>query len=162
MAFLNSILSTIDFFLTNSKAVDQVLLVFLPQHVTVMHDRWGDKKGTRMIVVTAILDFANQEDRDKAVALSAPVQMATRQDEQGCHAYCFAADPSVPNRIQVYELWEDGPSLVAHFKHPNYADMVEVLRGVGITYTENQAYHVDKHMPVYHEDGSPRDSFWDD
>ena len=115
-----------------------------------------------MIVVTAILDFANQEDRDKAVALSAPVQMATRQDEPGCHAYCFAADPSVPNRIQVYELWEDGPSLVAHFKHPNYTAMVEVLRGVGITYTENQAYHVDKQMPVYHEDGSPRDSFWDD
>lgn len=115
-----------------------------------------------MIVVTAYLDFEDQAARDRAANESAPVQLATREQEPGCHAYCFAPDPCVPNRIQVYELWEDEASLVAHFKHPNYADMVKVLRGVGIIDTANQAYLVEKGMPVYHPDGSARERFFED
>ncbi|MDX1581659.1 MAG: antibiotic biosynthesis monooxygenase [Alphaproteobacteria bacterium] len=114
-----------------------------------------------MIVVEAFLDFENEEARDKAARDSAPVQMATRQEEPGCRAYCFAPDPCVPNRLQVYELWDDEASLVAHFKHPNYAKMVEVLRGIGITDTANQAFKVTDSMPVYQEDGSPREKFFD-
>ena len=49
-----------------------------------------------------------------------------RDEESGCLAYCFAADPSEPNHIQVYELWTDPESLAAHFDHPNYAAMVEI------------------------------------
>ena len=56
-----------------------------------------------MIIISATLDFATQADRDRAVANTTAVQAATRNDEPGCHAYCFAADPAVPNRIQVYE-----------------------------------------------------------
>ena len=91
-----------------------------------------------MVVVAATLDFATQSDRDEAVRLTAAVQMGTRNEEAGCHAYCFAADPGVPNRIQVYELWESAATLAAHFKHPYYAKMVEVLRGGGIVDTWNQ------------------------
>ena len=29
----------------------------------------------------------------------------------------------MPTRIQVYELWDDGPTLADHFKHKNYEDM---------------------------------------
>ncbi len=68
-----------------------------------------------MIIVVAALGFANQQDRDRAVALTADVQMATRVEERGCRDYCFAPDPSVPTRIQVYELWDDSDSLAAHF-----------------------------------------------
>ena len=46
------------------------------------------------VIVAARLDFATQENRDQAVRLTAPVQLATRTEEAGCHAYCFAADPS--------------------------------------------------------------------
>ena len=113
-----------------------------------------------MVVVAATLDFATQADRDEAVRLTAPVQMGTRNEEDGCHAYCFAADPGVPNRIQVYELWEDAASLAKHFKHPYYAKMVEVLRGVGITDTWNQVYEVGRHAPVYGPNGGANPEFF--
>ncbi len=53
------------------------------------------------------------------------VQKATRDDEPGCLAYCFAADPVEPTHVQVYELWTDPENLARHFDHPNYAAMVE-------------------------------------
>ena len=60
-----------------------------------------------MIIVVAALEFANQADRDEAVRLTADVQRLTREEEPGCHDYCFAPDPAIATRMQVYELWED-------------------------------------------------------
>ena len=115
-----------------------------------------------MIVVVAALNFESQDHRDKAVELTKDVQLATRLEEEGCHDYCFAADPSVENRIQVYELWEDSDSLAAHFKHPNYAKMVEVLGQVGVVERVNQAYLVEKGEPVYGPNGERKEVFFQD
>ena len=116
-----------------------------------------------MIVVVAAIDYENQEARDAAIAASADVQMATRNEERGCRDYCFAPDPGIPTRIQVYELWDDGPSLVEHFKHKNYDDMRGALRAGGTPVASvNRAYNVDEGIPVYHEDGSARTSFFED
>lgn len=114
------------------------------------------------VVVAATLDFATQENRDEAVRLTTPIQMRTRTEEAGCHAYCFAGDPGVPTRIQVYELWEDAASLKAHFSHHFYAQMVEVLRGVGIVDTWNQVYEVSRHAPVYDPSGGANPEFFGD
>jgi quinol monooxygenase YgiN len=113
-----------------------------------------------MIVVVAALRFENQADRDRAVDITREVQMATRTDEPGCHDYCFAADPSVPTRVQVYELWEDSASLAAHFEHPNYAKMVELLGGANIKESINQAYLVERGEPVYGPKGEKKTSFF--
>jgi quinol monooxygenase YgiN len=113
-----------------------------------------------MIIVVAALRFASQADRDRAVALTADVQLATRREEKGCRDYCFAPDPSVPTRIQVYELWEDGESLAAHFTHPNYAKMVEVLGQAGILESVNQAYLVERGEPVYGPNGEKKKAFF--
>jgi quinol monooxygenase YgiN len=115
-----------------------------------------------VIIVVAALRFATQADRDRAVALTAPVQLATRMQEKGCRDYCFAADPSVPTRIQDYELWDDGDSLAAHFKHPNYAKMVEVLGSAGILESINQAYLVERGEPVYGPNGEKKTKFFAD
>ena len=112
------------------------------------------------VIVAATLDFATQDDRDEAVRLTAPVQMATRHEEAGCHAYCFAPDPGVPTRIQVHEVWEDRASLLAHFGHSYYAKMVGVLRGVGIVGTWNQVWEAGDHGPVYEADGKPNAAFF--
>jgi quinol monooxygenase YgiN len=112
------------------------------------------------VVVAATLDFDSQEKRDEAVRLTTPVQLGTRNEEAGCHAYCFAADPAVPNRIQVYELWEDSASLAAHFNHPYYAKMVQILRSVGIADTWNQAYEVGRHASVYGPNGGANPEFF--
>jgi len=114
------------------------------------------------IIIAAQLDFADQAARDGAVLASAPVQLATRVDEAGCQAYCFAADPSVPTRIQVYELWDDEASLAAHFKHPNYDEMRRVLGAAGIVGSWNQMYLVARNEPVYGPGGTTRERFFVD
>jgi quinol monooxygenase YgiN len=115
-----------------------------------------------MIVVVAALRFENQESRDNAVALVADVQMATREQEAGCHDYCFAPDPSVPTRVQVYELWENSDSLAAHFKHANYQKMVELLGNAGVVESINQAYLVERGEPVYGPNGEKKEAFFAD
>ncbi len=115
-----------------------------------------------MIIVVAALEFENQLDRDRAVELTADVQMATRVQEAGCHDYCFAPDPSIPTRIQVYELWEDSDALVAHFKHPNYLKMVELLSSANIKESINRAYLAERGESVYGPNGEKKDAFFVD
>ena len=106
-----------------------------------------------MVIVTATLSFETEADRDRAVALTAPVQKATRDEEAGCLAYCFAADPGEPTHVQVYELWTDPEHLARHFDHPNYAAMVEVLHNCGgFVKSENRLWAAEDRGPVY-EDG---------
>ena len=110
-----------------------------------------------MIIVTAVLSFETEADRNAAVAATAQVQKATRDEEPGCLAYCFAADPSEPNHIQVYELWTDPESLAAHFDHPNYAAMVEILHNCsGYLASDHRLYLADDRGPVYGEGGKFR------
>lgn len=115
-----------------------------------------------MIIVVAALVFDNQEDRDHAVEITREVQLATREQEAGCRDYCFAPDPAVPNRIQVYELWEDSDSLAAHFKHPNYDRMVELLGSAKVRESINQAYLVERGEPVYGPNGERKTAFFAD
>lgn len=115
-----------------------------------------------MIVVAAQLDFADQATRDEVVSVSAPIQKATRDDESGCHAYCFAADPCHATRIQVYELWEDEASLAAHFTHPNYLAMRDLLIGRKPTGSWNRMYLTMRDEPVYGPEGQVRSKFFVD
>lgn len=113
-----------------------------------------------MIIVVAEITFSNQEQRDSAVNLSAPIQQATRDQEAGCHAYCFAADPCNELCIQVYELWQDSATLAAHFDHPNYQNMVELLTKIGFVDSVNRAYLTERDEPVYGEAGAKKRAFF--
>lgn len=113
-----------------------------------------------MIIVVAALEFESEQDRDRAVALTREVQLATREEEPGCHAYCFAPDPAEPSRIQVYELWEDSDSLAAHFLHPNYQKMVELLQSARIRESVNRAYLTTADEPVYGPNGERKTQFF--
>ena len=115
-----------------------------------------------MIIVVAALEFENQADMDRAVEVTRDVQMATRVEEPGCRDYCFAPDPAIPTRVQVYELWENNDSLVAHFKHPNYSKMVELLGSANIKQSINQAYQVERGEPVYGPNGEKKEAFFVD
>ena len=115
-----------------------------------------------MIIVVAALGFENQEARDHAISLIGDVQMATRVEESGCRDYCFAPDPSVGTRIQVYELWDDSDSLTAHFRHPNYHAMVKLLSSAGIKESINRAYLAERSESVYGSDGQMKEVFFAD
>ena len=113
-----------------------------------------------MIIIAGTIDFADQENRDAAVDAGRDLQMASRNDEPGCLAYCFAPDPGVPTRIQVYELWEDEASLAAHFEHPNYLNMRDALGQFAYVGSDNKKYRVDLAEPVYDETHTPRADFF--
>jgi quinol monooxygenase YgiN len=112
-----------------------------------------------MIVVVAQIEL-DPAQRDACVAASVPVQKATRDDEPGCLAYCFGADPVEPDRIQVYELWEDEASLHAHFQHPNYHQMRTLLGGFGLRNAVSRKFRSDLDEPVYDETRTPRADFF--
>jgi len=113
-----------------------------------------------MIIVAANIIFASEADRDRAVELSKPIQQATRDEEPGCQAYCFAPDPCDPVAIQVYELWDDGTTLAAHFEHPNYLAMLEIFNEVGITGSTNRAYLSTRDESVYGPENEIKTTFF--
>ncbi|MCR9279078.1 MAG: antibiotic biosynthesis monooxygenase [Pseudomonadaceae bacterium] len=118
----------------------------------------GDEEA--MIIVTATIEYANQAARDGAVEAGQSYQQATRDDEPGCIAYCFAADPCSPTRVQVYEAWEDGPSLALHLKHDNYFNMRDTLGKFEMVSAESAAHNVSESTTVYDETGVPRTEFF--
>ncbi len=108
-----------------------------------------------LIAVEAALVVLDPRGRDALVAASAPVQAATRADEPGCLVYCFAAAPVRDDLIQVYELWSDEESLAAHFDHPNYTAMREMLNGAGLASAVSRKFRIDAEAPVYGPDRRP-------
>ena len=112
-----------------------------------------------MIIIAGTIDFDSAESRDRAVAASQPLQRASRDDEPGCESYCFAPDPCVDTRVQVYELWTDAAALAAHFEHPNYHGMRELLGRSGLVAADARKYRCDRSEPVYDDTGTPRADF---
>jgi len=113
-----------------------------------------------MIIIAGTIDFETAAQRDAALDLGRPLQRKTRDEEPGCLAYVFAADPCDAKRIGVYELWRDEASLAAHFKHPNYTNMRDALVRSGIKAADNRKYRVDHSEPVYDPSGVPRADFF--
>lgn len=112
-----------------------------------------------MIAIAGTLDLADPADRDVCIARVASFQRSTRDDEPGCLAYAFTADPIVPGRIQVFELWADEAALAAHFQHPNFLGMKEVLSGFQRGASAVRKYRIDLDEPIYDETGTPRADF---
>lgn len=112
-----------------------------------------------MIIIAGTIDL-DASKREACLEASKPLQQATRDHEPGCRAYCFAADPCVEGRIQVYELWDDEASLAAHFTHPNYLNMRTMFGQFGLLGADNKKYRCDLSEPVYDETRTPRADFF--
>ena len=72
----------------------------------------------------------------------------------------FAADPAVDGRIHVYEQWATAEDLDAHFQHPNYVAMREVLRGYPRVGSQTMKHRVDLVGPVYGPEGTASATYW--
>ena len=112
-----------------------------------------------LIAIEASIYLNDPAVRDAAVAESVRYQQATRDDEPGCLVYCFAADPCVADHIQVYELWENAETLAAHFDHPNYHNMRELLGKFGLKSAVSRKHLITKSAPVYGSDFKASSSF---
>lgn len=112
-----------------------------------------------MIIIAGTIDVDPEQFED-CLAASTPLQKATRDDEPGCLAYCFAPDPVVTGRIQVYELWTDQEALAAHFLHPNYLNMRTTLGQFGLRGADTKKFRVTHSEPVYDATHTPRADFF--
>lgn len=112
-----------------------------------------------LIAVEAAITIADPSTRQALIERSVPIQQATRDDEPGCIVYCFAADPCQDDLIQVYELWESEETLQAHFDHPNYHDMRDMLGAGGLVSAVSRKHRIDATAPVYNADRTPTASF---
>ena len=102
-----------------------------------------------MIIVAGTFDLADPDATNDAIQATVPFQQATRDTEPGCHAYVLSADPCVPGRIQLYELWEDDAALAAHFQHENYTTMLQQLGSMELTGSTSAKYRVTAAEPLY-------------
>ncbi|MBI1181800.1 MAG: hypothetical protein GC201_14720 [Alphaproteobacteria bacterium] len=114
------------------------------------------------VIIHAHIDFADEATRDEAIRQCAPVQWKTRTEEPGCLEYCFAADPCVPTRINIHELWEDHDSLHAHFAHHYYDQMRQIFGPLKPTGSWNRMFEVGKDSSVYEPGGKIRQKFFED
>lgn len=112
-----------------------------------------------MIVIAGTIDLVDASERDACVAATADLQRATRDEEPGCLAYALSADPVVPRRIQVFELWADEASLAAHFAHSNFIAAKATLGRFRRGPSAVRKYHIDREGPVYDDMGTPRAEF---
>lgn len=115
---------------------------------------------SKMIIIAGTIDLADPTRRDEALAIATELQRKTRDEEPGCLAYVFAADPCVAGRICVHELWRDEASLAAHFKHENYLNMRSALGTIGLKGADNKKYRIDLSEPVYDPSMTPRADFF--
>jgi quinol monooxygenase YgiN len=113
-----------------------------------------------MIIIAGTIDLTDASRRDEALQLAAVLQKKTREEEAGCHAYVFSADPCVTGRPCVYELGQDEASLAAHFEHVDYRSMREALGRLGLKRADNSKYRVDLREPVYDPTFTPRRGRW--
>jgi len=104
-----------------------------------------------MIIISGVISIA-PENRAACIEASIPFQQGTRDDEPGCLAYVFSADPCDAGSIVVYELWHDAESLAAHFLHENYFNMRNMFGQHGITGAVTRKYRTDADAPVYNAD----------
>jgi quinol monooxygenase YgiN len=102
-----------------------------------------------MIIVTGTFDLADHALRDATVKATIPFQQATRDTEPGCHAYIISADPCIPGRIQMYELWEDESALAAHFQHANYTELIQALGSLDLAGSTAEKFAVSDAQPLY-------------
>lgn len=114
----------------------------------------------KMIIIAGTIDLADPNQRDEALVIARNLQQKTRDEEPGCHAYVFSADPCVAGRLVVHELWQDEASLAAHFKHANYLNMRDALGRFGLKGADNKKYRVDLSEPVYDPTFTPRADFF--
>jgi quinol monooxygenase YgiN len=117
--------------------------------------------ATELIEIVGWIDV-DPASRDELVAASVPFQRSTRSDEPGCVAYVFTADPAVDGRIHVYEQWASAAALDAHFQHPNFLAMRELLRGYPRLGSQTTKHRVDLVGPVYGPDGVASATYWPD
>ena len=78
-----------------------------------------------MVVVTAVARV-RPEKREEAIAAARAMKKASLE-EPGCQEYGFWFDMDDPDRLLVFERWDDQAALDFHFTTPHLADFARAI-----------------------------------
>ena len=80
-----------------------------------------------MIVVTAVAQF-RPAAREEAIAAAEKMRTASLE-EPGCQEYGFWFAMDDPNKLLVFERWDDQAALDFHFSTPHLAEFASGIPG---------------------------------
>ena len=92
-----------------------------------------------------------------AVIRAGAAHIAASLQEDGCIAYRWATDPLDADLVHVFEEWASEQALGRHMRDPSYIAMRDHLGTHTLTGFDINLYAAGEVMPVYGEDGLPRD-----
>jgi quinol monooxygenase YgiN len=94
-----------------------------------------------MIIVAGWIDV-DTSGRDEYLAARTELMIKTRQ-EPGCVEYVFSADPLLPGRCRLFEIWESREHLDVHLgvlrSNPTPGKGIEVVGREVLTYDVNSS-----------------------
>ena len=99
-----------------------------------------------MLIVAGSI-ITEDDGRDRFLTAVAAMVVATL-DEPGCREYAFSPDPTDPNRIMLYELWDDQASLDAHFASDHMAQWQRDREALPVVGADIKKYTISAVGPV--------------
>ena len=98
-----------------------------------------------LIVAGSILT----ENDGRDVFLTAVKRMVTATlEEPGCREYAFTPDPNDPNRILLFEIWDDQDALDGHFASDHMAQWQSDSKGLPVLGADIKKYTISEVGPV--------------
>lgn len=108
--------------------------------------RTRKRYGRRMLIVAGSI-LTEDDGRDVFLTAVKPMVAATLE-EPGCCEYAFTPDPNDPNRILLYELWDDQDALDGHFVSDHMAQWQQDSKGLPVVGADIKKYTISEVGPV--------------
>lgn len=99
-----------------------------------------------MLIVAGFITTEN-DSREAFLHAVAPVVAATRA-EAGCQEYTFSPDPEDPNRIMLFEIWDDQASLSDHLASAHIEQWRQTSKDLSVTGSDVKKYMISEVGPV--------------
>jgi len=105
-----------------------------------------DRKQKLMILISGVIELA-PKDIEPMKAAAADMAVATRQ-ENGCQTYAFYQDIENPAVFRVFEEWESGDALKAHFQAPHMGTFRQAMANATFVRRELTKYDIAGSEPL--------------
>lgn len=99
-----------------------------------------------MLIVAGFITTGD-EGRDAFLEAVRPVVAATRA-EVGCQEYTFSPDPDDPNRIMLFEIWDDQDSLTDHLASEHIGQWRQTSKALSVAGADVKKFTISEVGPV--------------
>jgi len=99
-----------------------------------------------MLIVAGNIQI-DPADVERLRAAAADMMAATHQ-EPGCIEYVFSVSVSDPGAVQIFEVWESGADLEAHFEMPHMATFRALMADLTVSDRSITRYEVSSSAPL--------------